>query len=146
MAVAKSYVGLPQCGDPYEKNGKMYILIKTKAGKEKEVRWYTAKEYQKLYGEAAPNSDFDANAAFGFDSHFIALVTNKSDEEMKDINLIMRIFMYSNYFGWFVKYKNIDKIPSSITWKKLQWDAVSTKISPENVTEVYRISEKARKN
>ena len=56
MAVAKSYKELPQCGEPYEKNGRMYIVVECKNGHRKEVRWYTDQEYAKMYPDDAKPS------------------------------------------------------------------------------------------
>ena len=36
MPVAKSYIGLKQLTEPYEKNNKMYIVVELKSGKSKE--------------------------------------------------------------------------------------------------------------
>lgn len=49
MAVAKSYIGLPQKGEPYEKNKRMYVDIITKSGKLKSVRWYSDSEFASMY-------------------------------------------------------------------------------------------------
>lgn len=50
MAVAKSYQALTQIGEPYELNGKMYVKVQAKSGA-KQVRWYTDREYAKMYPE-----------------------------------------------------------------------------------------------
>ena len=42
--VAKSYQELPIIGEPYVKNNRMYVLVKTKSNREKEVRWYSDQE------------------------------------------------------------------------------------------------------
>jgi hypothetical protein len=47
--VAKSYQGLKELSEPFEKNGKMYITIETKSGLSKMVRWYSEREYAKMY-------------------------------------------------------------------------------------------------
>ena len=58
MYVAKSYQGLEQIGKPYEKNGKEYIAVILKSGKEKEVRVYSEREYRKMYGASTePQSE-----------------------------------------------------------------------------------------
>ena len=49
MAVAKSYQELNILCEPYQKNGRAYVKVKTKSGSEKEVRWYTDAEYAKMY-------------------------------------------------------------------------------------------------
>jgi hypothetical protein len=51
MPVAKSYLDLPTCGDVYCKNNRAYIKVLMKSGNVKEVRWYSDKEFQKMYPE-----------------------------------------------------------------------------------------------
>lgn len=51
--VAKSYENLTRLSEPYEQNGKIYINIELKSGKEKAVRGYTVQEYKKMYPDAA---------------------------------------------------------------------------------------------
>ena len=48
--VAKSYQNLQRICEPYESKGRMYVKVLTAAGREKEVRWYTEREYMKIYG------------------------------------------------------------------------------------------------
>lgn len=47
--VAKSYQGCPVVSDVYTINGKMYIKILDKRGNQKQVRWYSEAEYEKIY-------------------------------------------------------------------------------------------------
>lgn len=48
--VAKSFQNMEMLSEPYEKSGKMYIRVRNpKTGTERQVRWYTEKEYNKMY-------------------------------------------------------------------------------------------------
>ena len=47
--VAKSYQALKKLSEPFAESGRMYIMVQLKSGKEKKVRWYTEKEYQRMY-------------------------------------------------------------------------------------------------
>lgn len=48
--VAKSFQNMEMLSEPYEKSGKMYIKVRNpKTGTERQVRWYTEKEYNKMY-------------------------------------------------------------------------------------------------
>lgn len=53
MFVAKSYENLTKLSEPFQKNGKLYITVEMKSGLPKDVRAYTAKEYKKMYPDAA---------------------------------------------------------------------------------------------
>lgn len=62
--VAKSYQSCAQIGNPYSKNNRMYIQVQTANGM-REVRWYTDKEYEKMYNVKLNKID-DARGRFGF--------------------------------------------------------------------------------
>ena len=49
--VAKSYQDWATYGEPFEENGKKYIVVITPKGAHKKVRFYNETEYAKLYPE-----------------------------------------------------------------------------------------------
>ena len=55
--VAKSYQGWEKLTKAYEKDGRMYVKLRTPKGAEKEVRAYSEIEYRRLYKEAVPTTD-----------------------------------------------------------------------------------------
>ena len=57
--VAKSYQNLEQLCEPYEVNGKMYVQVKMKNGKEKTVRAYSESEYKRYKIKTVENGKPD---------------------------------------------------------------------------------------
>ena len=55
--VAKSYQGWEKLTKAYEKDGRMYVKLRTPKGAEKEVRAYSEIEYRRLYKETVPTTD-----------------------------------------------------------------------------------------
>lgn len=52
--VAKSFQNMEMLTEPFKENGKMYIKVRNpKTGTERKVRWYTEKEYNKIYPGSA---------------------------------------------------------------------------------------------
>ena len=49
--VAKSYQNMEIVHEPFQKNGRMYVEVKTSKGTIKQVRWYSQSEYAKMYPE-----------------------------------------------------------------------------------------------
>lgn len=104
--VAKSYQKYNIIDLPYTKNGKQYILIDVN-GKQKEVRWYSEKEYAKMYPEdKAQNSTEDKyykpqKIALGFDKGYITIFKNvsKENESWFEENTACR---YARHWGWYV--------------------------------------------
>ena len=51
--VAKSFQNMEMLTEPFEENGRMYIKVRNpKTGTERKVRWYTEKEYNKMYPDS----------------------------------------------------------------------------------------------
>ena len=75
MPVAKSYKELPICGEPYEKNKRMYVVVECKNGHRKEVRWYTEDEYAKMYPEeeVKPQRLRSVKEVLGFSKGYITI-------------------------------------------------------------------------
>ena len=83
--VAKSYQSLNVITEPYLKNKRMYILVETKSGKEKEIRWYTNQEYAKMYPEEKKDKTKDPyyksqKYVLGFDEGYIWILKNPTEE------------------------------------------------------------------
>lgn len=121
--VAKSYEGLPQIGEPYKKNNKMYVLVKAKSGAEKEVRWYSDAEYARMYPEATNESKWNAKKAFGFDKGYITIFGKTVPED--DEWFAASKARYATWFGWyFVSQDEVPELPSYARPMKLEWDKV----------------------
>lgn len=133
--VAKTYQNLKQLGESFEKNGKLYVLIRLKSGKEKEVRWYSVDEYCKLY----PTEDREkllrendpywkplCNTLMG-NAGYVWLIEN---DERVDVETFRAKegFRYNTLFGWYVlgDYSDIENLQAQLTLHKLEWAEIST--------------------
>lgn len=124
MATAKSYANYPILEGPYEKNGKEYVIVKTKTNPHKEVRWYTGAEYAKMYG-LSYDYRFDPHKAFGFDKGYIHVFTSDGGETNEFFrNSVAR---YSTFFGWYIR--SVDKVPTElpdgVRAIKIMWEDIS---------------------
>ena len=83
MPVAKTYEKMAMQGDPFQENGKMYVNVQAPKGIKK-VRWYTEKEYMRMYPDAIVEHDvmdFNAKHVFGFEeTGYITLYKGKNVE------------------------------------------------------------------
>lgn len=120
--VAKTYQGLP-CGTPYEKNKRMYVMVTKKDGTKKEVRWYTEKEYAKMYPDETviPAKDLLVKSRLGFSkTGCIHIVTgdikNKSDWLKQNPDA-----RYNIFFGWhfFDKPDQSEISTTELAWEKI---------------------------
>jgi len=100
--VAKSYQNLAQIGSPYEKSGRMYIKVRTASG-EREVRWYTEAQYEKMYGVKINVVD-DARARFGFFSDDNLYVARGTPDALTAffIDETHHFGRYCCAWGWYV--------------------------------------------
>ena len=81
--VAKSFQNFEVLTDVYEISGKKYVRVRNpKTGTERQVRWYTEKEYARMYPEDVKSADsgsgdsltgFNAKKALGFEKGYISL-------------------------------------------------------------------------
>ena len=63
MATAPSFQNLERLSEPFEENGKEYILVKTKSGTTRKVRWY----------EEAPKRIRPVKEVLGFTKGYITI-------------------------------------------------------------------------
>ena len=135
--VAKSYQNLEQLGEPFEKNGKIYVVVRMKSGKEKEVRWYSIDEYCKLY----PTEDREKllrendpywkplkNTLMGKLGYIYVVYTETlTTEDLRD-NVILR---YNTVFGWYIFGEEFESLKETfneyfyvhkITWEDIASD------------------------
>ena len=132
--VAKSYQNLEQLGEPFEKNGKIYVVVRMKSGKEKEVRWYSIDEYCKLY----PTEDREkllrendpywkplCHTLMG-DAGFIWVVQEGEWVDIEDFRA-REGFRYNTYFGWYIlgDCHDIDNFQMWLDLCKVTWEEVS---------------------
>ena len=100
MPVAKSYQQLNMCGDPYEKNGRQYVIVECKNGHRKEVRWYTQAEYEKMYPESTEplKKIRPRKEVLGFSEGYIWLVKGNTSD-FKEW-LLENGATYRTFWGW----------------------------------------------
>ena len=126
MAVAKSYQKLDICGDPYEKNGRAYIVVSYPDGRHKEVRWYTDAEYKKMYPEEKVSVDkWNAKKILGFEKGYITIFKGdiKENEEWFKLEKACR---YHTYWGWYViSTEDLpEPMPLGVEAVRLEWSQV----------------------
>lgn len=104
--VAKSYQKFKIIGEPFadSASGRLYVKIKTNTGAEKKVRWYTQKEYDKMYPEESAvsrSTDRIRSRAdvLGFEKGYITLIFGEVEKEEEW--LCMSPARYSTICGWY---------------------------------------------
>ena len=127
MPVAKSYQSLPICGEPYEKNGRKYVVVECKNGHRKEVRWYTDAEYAKMYpqdetvGYKKLRSRKDV---LGFSKGYITII--KGDAYPFKDWLKENGAVYRTFWGWsFASDIELPQFPAGLEPKRLLWESVA---------------------
>ncbi len=128
--VAKSYQNLEVVGDVFTTNGRQYVQVRTKTGALKNVRWYTEKEYAKMY----PDEVKSANEAsvviktqkevLGFDNGYITIFKGNTYEDKEYFKL--NSARYNRLWGWyFISTEPIpDDIPDDVEAVRLDWELV----------------------
>ena len=124
--VAKSYESLELIGEPYEINKRWYIKVRQKNNTEKQVRWYSDKEYARMYGET-PNHDNDPfyktqKEVLGFKEGYITIFKGNT-YEVKD-ELKSAGARYTRLWGWGIP--GGEEVPAleGIEPIKLDWTVV----------------------
>ena len=82
--VAKSFQAMTQIGEPFEMSGTMYVMVQNeKTGTIRKVRWYTEKEYAKLYPKdvIAARPFKSQKDALGFKDGYITIFNTGMDED-----------------------------------------------------------------
>ena len=137
--VAKSYQALEVVGDVYIVKGRQYVQVRTKTGALKQVRWYTDKEYAKMYpDEAKPssNSTKTQKEVLGFDEGYITIFKGNTYEEKEYFKLNQA--RYARPWGWyFISTIPLpEDLPNDVEPVQLPWDLVGNEdgsLKPENV-------------
>lgn len=127
MPVAKTYQSMPQQGEPFEENKRMYVYVLSKNGAKK-VRWYTEDQYARMY----PNQihdimDFNAHHAFGFDAaDYITIFKGDQDRIQEWASDHRDVVRYNLTFLNYVpsRFNLPQNIPADITPIRLKWSEV----------------------
>ena len=137
MPTAKSYQSLEILGEPYELNGKMYVKVQAKSGA-KQVRWYTDREYAKMYpedksvltsfGEDKKKSPYwrSQKDVLGFEEGFIWIFKGDTYAHVDWFRSKGYYFAYRKWFGWTLgSTKEMpEDLPADLTPVKLPWELV----------------------
>ena len=114
MATAPSFTNLERLSEPFEENGKEYILVKTKSGTTRKVRWY----------EEPMKKIRPLKEVLGFTKGYITIFKG-------DTYSLLEWFQestarYHKFWGWyFVSDEELPEIPSGITPIQLKWEDVA---------------------
>lgn len=141
--VAKSFQNFEILTDVYEVSGKKYVRVRNpKTGTERQVRWYTEKEYARMYPEDAKSADsgsgdsltgFNAKKALGFEKGYISLF--KGDTYPYQEWFSKSIARYHDTWGWYIV--STDEVPAdlppSVSIVQLKWEDISDgeKLKPQ---------------
>lgn len=110
----------------------MYVLVKTKGNREKEVRWYSEKEYAKMYpgdtaAAGAPTVWKNQKEVLGFDKGYIWILKDPTEENEE----YLRLAGHPNSTRWWDTYvkstADVPELPFHIELVKLYWDDVCEK-------------------
>ena len=138
--VAKSYQKLKMLSEePYAKaNGKLYVKVLMKGGSEREVRWYNAEEYAKMYpGESVePEMFVNQKNILGFHEAFITIF--KGNQEEHEDWFGRSIARYCRHWGWYVVSEDTIPfdLPAGLEPVELKWEMVGCGTALKNDEEV----------
>lgn len=115
MATAPSFANLERLSEPFEENGKEYILVKTKSGTTRRVRWY----------EEPMKKIRPLKEVLGFTNGYITIFKG-------DTNSLLEWFQeepkcrYHKFFGWYiVSTDELPQIPAGLEPIQLKWEDVA---------------------
>lgn len=127
--VAKSYQSLEVVGDVYTSQGRQYVQVRTKSGALKQVRWYTEKEYARMYPDEVienKNSPYykTQKEVLGFTEGYITVFKGATFEE-KDYFLSIHA-RYARTWGWYLPsgVEVPEDLPDNIETFRLPWELV----------------------
>jgi hypothetical protein len=114
MATAPSFANLERLSEPFEENGKEYILVKTKSGTTRKVRWY----------EEPMKKIRPVKEVLGFSKGYITIFKG-------DTYSLLEWFQestarYHKFWGWyFISEEELPEIPAGVTPIQLKWEDVA---------------------
>lgn len=115
MATAPSFANLERLSEPFEENGKEYILVKTKSGITRRVRWY----------EEPMKKIRPLKEVLGFTKGYITIFKG-------DTYSLLEWFQeepkcrYHKFFGWYVTSEDeLPTLPAGLEPIQLKWEDVA---------------------
>lgn len=111
--VAKSYQNYKQIGEPFEANGRMYVVVQNpKDGSDKTVRWYTEKEYNKMYAatvQPVVEKKPWLKKSLGFEKGYITVFPEVAEDDERFLRSNAR---WHGTWGWYVV--STESIPTGL--------------------------------
>ena len=134
MPTAKSYQTLKIVSGPFSENNRQYVIVKTKSGKDKKVRWYTDLEYAKMYPNEEPAAAGGTDRPWwgpqkdvlGFQEGYIWILQDPN-EEAEEWLLLNGHPHSTRFWDRYVKSTepiDLSDLPFHIKLVKLFWDDV----------------------
>ena len=125
--VAKTFQSFTILTEPFEENGKKYVTVRNpKTGKERKVRFYTEKEYAKMYPKETSVSSGkvfkNLKKVLGFDKGYVTVFKDAGDEDEWCSKSIAR---WHGDWGWYIV--STDQLPQDCPHetKRLYWKDIS---------------------
>jgi hypothetical protein len=133
MPVAKSYAGLEILCEPYTLDkGRQYVKVRTKSGASKQVRFYTDKEYAKMYPAEASSTEpateiiRPLKEVLGFKEGYITIFKGDTYNYLEWFRRSTARF--ARYWGWY--FVSDEPMPAEYPYElepvHLKWEDVST--------------------
>ncbi len=133
MPVAKSYAGLEILCEPYTLDkGRQYVKVRTKSGASKQVRWYSDKEYAKMYPAEASSTEPTTEIirplkeVLGFKEGYITIFKGDTYNYLEWFRRSTARF--ARYWGWY--FVSDEPMPAEYPYElepvRLKWEDVST--------------------
>lgn len=128
--VAKTFQSLEILDEPHAVSGKpaLYVTVRTKTGGTRVVRWYSDKEYAKMYPGEAPAATQPLRPlkeVLGFEKGYITIFKGNTYEDRDYFKL--NAARYHKLWGWY--FVSTDELPTDIpedvTPVQLPWEDVS---------------------
>ena len=117
--------------EPYEVSGRLYVRVRhPKTRNERQVRWYSDKEYAKLYSEILVVNEVESiytrpqKEVLGFQKEYITIF--KGDQEIHAEYLRDSNARYTRWWGWYiVSTEDIPAdLPTDLIPIQLMWEDV----------------------
>lgn len=154
MPVAKSYQGLEIVKGEHKVNGRSYVIIKTKSGGLKQVRWYSDVEYAKMYPEVKVDKSKELGyksqkIVLGFEKGYVTIFRGIKEEHEEWFK--QSPCRFCRYWGWYLPstFKELKDLPFGVEPVRLDWDPMDNGqewLKKENEVKKYVRSVLMKKN
>lgn len=127
MPVAKSFQSMEIVDEPYERDKRWYVRVRSPRGSLREVRWYSEAEYRKMYPEEKveerrirPMKD-----VLGFKNGYITIFKGNIDA-VEDWFKAEKVCKFHTIWGWYISSEDeMPTLPAEVSAVQLPWESVS---------------------